>query len=67
MPEGEGWRTPDNPWLEMEEEDEGKIFHFNGVIKVGEPRDRRVLAPACLSNEEEYATWSLRREQERNK
>jgi hypothetical protein len=30
-------------------------------------RDRRDLALACLSSEEEYATWSLRREQERNK
>jgi hypothetical protein len=42
---GEGQRTPDDFWLEIEEEEEHKTFYINVVIVKGEPRDRKILLP----------------------
>jgi hypothetical protein len=41
----EKWRIPDGSLLEMEEEDEEKLFHINVVKEDMKPRDRRAPHP----------------------
>jgi hypothetical protein len=44
-PEGEGWRTLDDSWLDMEGEDVDKAFHVNVVVEKAEPRGRKIPLP----------------------
>jgi hypothetical protein len=46
MPVKEGWRTPDDFWLEMKEEEKERTFNINVVVEIREPRARPF--PACL-------------------
>ncbi len=58
MPEGEGWRTQNSFWLDMEGEGEDEVFRINVVI--GEEAGRGLHPPPCLTFEEEFIALRLR-------
>jgi hypothetical protein len=46
VPKGRGWRTLNDSWLEMEQDDEEKIFHVSVVLGIGESNIK--IALDCL-------------------
>ncbi len=49
--EDEGWRTPESSLLDLEEEDDGKIFHINIIMEESE-QDREAASPYCPADED---------------
>jgi hypothetical protein len=51
VPKDKGWSTSDGSWLDLEEEENGKIFHVNVIMEEVEHSGEAASSP-CLADED---------------
>ncbi len=59
-----GWKTPDDLWLDLEEEDNRKIFHVIEIIEKAEHSEVTTF-PLCITDKDELLKGKSEKEGER--